>query len=203
MAFCVKGLYAKPPPIIRAASVVHFYWTHIPSLPNLGFVDSSEWTKRICMSVILSCGLFLSVMLPSTLKILRVDQEFHHLLGLGVFLTRSRLIGYEKSPWDDPSFMYWCVHWLELALSFKMSQNPAFLLNNWPRYGILRERTVCQIPSTCQSCIRCALSLDPHLFSAQFRFSRLLWVDKKDFHECDPFLRLISESVWLVRVCWF
>ena len=58
------------------------------------------------MSVILSCGLFLSVMLPSTLKILRVDQEFHHLLGLGVFLTRSRLIGYEKSPWDDPSSMY-------------------------------------------------------------------------------------------------
>ena len=58
MVFCVKGLYAKSPPIVRVASVVHFHWTHICSLPNLGLVDSSEWTKRICMSVILSCDSF-------------------------------------------------------------------------------------------------------------------------------------------------
>ena len=106
MVFCVKGLYAKSPPIVRVASVVHFHWTHICSLPNLGLVDSSEWTTRICMSVILSCGLFLSVMLPSTLKILRVDQGFHHLLGLGVFSTRSKLVGYEKGPWDNPSWIH-------------------------------------------------------------------------------------------------
>ena len=46
MVFCVKGLYAKSPPIVRVASVVHFHWTHICSLPNLGLVDSSEWTKK-------------------------------------------------------------------------------------------------------------------------------------------------------------
>ena len=46
MAFCVKGLHAKSSPFARVASIVHFHWTHIPSLPNFGLVKSSGWTKR-------------------------------------------------------------------------------------------------------------------------------------------------------------
>ena len=46
IAFCVKGLHAKSSPFATVASSVHFYWTHIPSLPNFCLVKSSGWTKR-------------------------------------------------------------------------------------------------------------------------------------------------------------